>query len=52
MTSEEVFEQLQAELESAPQSYKDEDWYKEGIQAAQERIIKEYFENNKIADPE
>lgn len=50
MGSKEVFEQLQEKLSSEPRPYENEDWYKEG--AAQERIIKEYFENNKIADPE
>lgn len=52
MGSKEAFEQLQEKLNSEPRPYENEDWYKEGIKAAQEKFIKEYFENNKIADPE
>lgn len=51
MGSEEVFKKMQEELNSAPRPFEQEDWYREGIKAAQEKIIKEYFEN-KIADPD
>lgn len=42
----------------APRPFEREDWYREGIKAAQEKIVKEYFENQyihsstKIADPD
>lgn len=51
MGSEEVFEKMQEELSSAPRPWESEDWFREGIRKAQEKIVKEYFEN-KIADPE
>lgn len=46
------------DINSAPRPFESEDWYREGIKAAQEKIVKEYFENQyihastKIACPE
>ena len=46
------------EIDSSPRPFEKEDWYREGIKAAQERILKEYFETHNIcsstktADPE
>lgn len=51
MNSKEVFEKMQEIINSAPRPYEQEDWYREGIKAAQEKIIKKYLEN-KIASPE
>lgn len=39
------------EVNSTPRPFENEDWYREGIKAAQEKIIEKYFEN-KIADPD
>lgn len=36
------------EINSAPRPLEGEDWYREGIKAAQEKIVKEYFENHNI----
>ena len=36
----EIFKKMEEELNSAPQPYKQEDWYREGIKALQEKIIK------------
>ncbi len=33
------------EINSAPRPFESEDWYREGIKAAQEKITKEYLEN-------
>lgn len=51
MDSREVFEEMMEKLESTPRPFENEDWYREGIKAAQEKYIKEHFAN-KIADPE
>lgn len=51
MNSKEIFKKMLEEISSAPRPYTSEDWYREGIKAAQEKLIKEHFAN-KIADPE
>ena len=58
MDSKEVFDKMYEEVNSAPRPCESEDWYREGIKTAQEKIVKEYFENQyihastKIADPD
>lgn len=58
MDSKEVFDKMYKDINSAPRPFESEDWYREGIKAAQEKIVKEYFENQyihastKIACPE
>lgn len=48
MDSEEIFDKMYEEINSAPRPLEGEDWYREGIKAAQEKIVKEYFENHNI----
>lgn len=58
MDSKEAFDKMLERINSTPKPFENEDWYREGIKAAQEKIIKEYFEKHdinqliKIADPE
>lgn len=58
MDSKEVFDKMLEEIDSFPRPFEKEDWYRKGIKAAQEKIVKEYFENQyihtstKIADPD
>lgn len=48
MDSKEVFNKMQEELNSAPRPFENEDWYREGIKAAQEKIIRSILKNNHI----
>lgn len=63
MDSKEAFDKMYEDINSAHRPFEREDWYREdwyreGIKAAQEKIVKEYFENQyihsstKIADPD